>query len=286
MIRIDHHNQVRYWRDPGIAGLSLLHADFRRHDYAPHSHDAFVIAMTEFGGSEFKSRGRTEAAEPGRLLVFNPAEPHSGNMTHAARWRYRALYFDEGAVSVVGAALGINATPYFTSNVFEDRDLIAGFFALHCSLEDGCDLARERELLIASVGSLVLRHAAEGKRMAPAPKDRPLVHRVIANMEARYTETLTLEMLGDSVGLSPFQLIGLFKRTTGLTPHSYLTQIRLKAAIRAMKAGDSIAQAAVAAGFYDQAALTTHFKRAYGITPLQFARAEAEDAGTGRNFGQ
>jgi AraC-like DNA-binding protein len=34
-----------------------------------------------------------------------------------------------------------------------------------------------------------------------------------------------------------------------------------------------IAQAAVSSGFYDQAALTRHFKRTYGITPLQFARA-------------
>jgi AraC-like DNA-binding protein len=36
-----------------------------------------------------------------------------------------------------------------------------------------------------------------------------------------------------------------------------------------------IAQTAAATGFYDQSALTRHFKRCYGITPLQFARAAA-----------
>ncbi|HWK68136.1 MAG TPA: hypothetical protein VNS34_24700 [Rhizobiaceae bacterium] len=32
-------------------------------------------------------------------------------------------------------------------------------------------------------------------------------------------------------------------------------------------------RAATESGFYDQSALTRHFKRCYGITPLQFARA-------------
>jgi AraC-like DNA-binding protein len=40
-----------------------------------------------------------------------------------------------------------------------------------------------------------------------------------------------------------------------------------------MRRGTPIAEAAAAVGFYDQSALTRHFKRSYGITPLQYARA-------------
>ena len=36
-----------------------------------------------------------------------------------------------------------------------------------------------------------------------------------------------------------------------------------------------IADAALASGFYDQSALTRHFKRSFGITPLQYQRAGA-----------
>jgi len=28
-----------------------MHADFTSHEYAPHTHDAFVIAVTEAGGA-------------------------------------------------------------------------------------------------------------------------------------------------------------------------------------------------------------------------------------------
>jgi len=51
-----------------------------------------------------------------------------------------------------------------------------------------------------------------------------------------------------------------------------------------MRRGADIAESALAAGFYDQSALTNHFKRAYGITPLQWVRAAIADRQS--NFGQ
>ena len=73
--------------------------------------------------------------------------------------------------------------------------------------------------------------------------------------------------------MTSFQLIGMFKRTVGLTPHAYLIHIRLNMACRGLRRGNPLAQAALEAGFYDQSALTKHFKRWYGITPLQFVEA-------------
>jgi AraC-like DNA-binding protein len=53
----------------------------------------------------------------------------------------------------------------------------------------------------------------------------------------------------------------------------YLTQVRLNMACRHLRRGMPIADVAAATGFYDQSALTNHFRRSYGITPLQFATA-------------
>ncbi|MEZ2127863.1 MULTISPECIES: helix-turn-helix domain-containing protein [unclassified Sinorhizobium] len=92
-------------------------------------------------------------------------------------------------------------------------------------------------------------------------------------MHARHDERLALEELACVAGLTSFQLIDLFKRTVGLTPHAYLIQFRLSAARRHLKQGYALAESALAAGFCDQSALTKHFRRSYGITPLQFAEA-------------
>ena len=275
MARTDPHNVTRYWWDPRTSGLSVMCADFTTKDYPPHIHEALVVSVTEAGGSVIKSRGVEEEAHPTDLFVFNPAEPHAGWMGRSPRWRYRSLYLTQDALDSVAEGLGVERVPYFTRNMFGDGDLIDGFLALHRALEEGRDILRERELLIGTFGRLFRRHGSGGDRIAPAPRDRPLVRAVVDLMSARYADDLRLEELSAAAGLTPFQLIGLFKRATGLTPHAYLTQIRLGVACRHLRRGMPIAHVAAACGFYDQSALTNHFKRCYGITPRQFARAAA-----------
>ena len=287
MPRVDPRNRTRYWNDSHVAGLSCLCADFTDHDYAPHSHEALVVAVTEQGGSEFRSRGEVHEATASALLVFNPAEPHSGRMAKSRHWRYRGLYLTEAALDSVAEVLGIDRVPYFTANMFFDADLIAAFLSLHQALQLGTDALLEHEKLVASFGELFRRHGSGASRIPGPSRDDRAIARLRALMHERYCEPLTLDDMGRLVDLTPFQLIGLFKRAVGLTPHAYLTQIRLKASIREMRHGSSIAQAALAAGFYDQAAMTTHFKRAYGITPLQWVRAAGERSSHfARNFGQ
>jgi AraC-like DNA-binding protein len=272
LARIDTRNTARFWRDPTVPGLSCLAADFTAHDYAPHRHEALVVAVTEAGGAEFKSRGRTEEAKPSCLLVFNPDEPHSGRMGRSERWRYRGLYLSAPAIAAVMRATGVGETPYFTENVFDDADLIEGFLRLHRALDAGSP-DEQREHMVASFGQLFCRHGS-ARVAAPIPlRDDSKIAAVKTMARERYTENLGLDEMGAAVGLTPFQLIGLFKRATGLTPHAFLTELRLKAAIAAMKAGAPLVEAAVTAGFYDQSALTRHFKRCYGITPLQWVRA-------------
>lgn len=275
MARRDPRNSTQYWWDRHLSGLSLLCADFTTHDYPPHVHDALVVAVTERGGSIIRSRGEVEEAHPSTLFVFNPAEPHAGWMGWSKRWRYRGMYLTQAALDEVASGLGIEAVPYFTRNLFGDRDLIEGFLAMHRAIEEGRDVLRERELLIGSFGKLFQRHGSGRSRIEPAPRDRALFARVAGRMRAEYANELRLEDLAQHVGLTIFQLIGLFKRTVGLAPHAYLTQIRLGMACRQLRQSSAPAEVAAAVGFYDQSALNRHFKRCYGITPLQFARAAA-----------
>jgi AraC-like DNA-binding protein len=274
MARSDPRNSTRYWWDRHLIGLSLLNADFTTHEYPLHTHDALVVAVTEQGGSIVRSRGRIEEATPATLFVFNPEEPHGGRMGWSQRWKYRSMYLTRAALDQLAQDLGVEEIPYFTSNVFADRDLIDAFLAMHIAIEEGRDVFRERELLISSFGRLFQRHGS-GARIEAPPRDRALFLRVRERMQAEYAHELHLEELAVEVGLTTFQLIGLFKRTVSLTPHAYLTQLRLGIACRQLRRARPLADIATAVGFYDQSALTNHFKRCYGITPLQFARAAA-----------
>ena len=224
MARRDTGNRTTYWQSKRIAGMSLLRADFISHQFGPHTHDAFVIAVTEAGGAEISSRGITDKVGTATLFVSNPEEGQSARMDDGEQWRYRAFYLTRPAIDAMGQCLGVEATPYFMRNMLNDTDLIDRFSRLHHVLE--------------------------------------------ADNDDMYADELA-----GVAGLTRFQLIGLFKRSVGLTPHAYLIHVRLNAACRLLKRGLPLAECALAAGFCDQSALTRHFTRSYGITPRQFAAA-------------
>lgn len=273
MARRDTGNRTIFWQSRRIPGLSLMRADFAAHEFAPHTHDAFVIAVTEAGGAEISSRGTTAQIGAGTLFVSNPEERQSARMERDQRWLYRAFYLTRPAIDAVGRQLGMQITPYFMRNMLDDSELIGRFSRLHRALEAGNDDIRADELAVDAFGALFRRHGSGGSRPERTPYGAAIVARAIELMQARYAENLGLDELAASVGLSQFQLIGLFKRTFGLTPHAYLIHIRLNAACRLLKRGVPLAECALAAGFCDQSALTRHFRRCYAVTPAQFAAA-------------
>jgi AraC-like DNA-binding protein len=273
MPRSDHRNTSRYWSDRGLTGLCLLHADFTTHEYAPHSHDGLVIAITEQGGAIIKSGSQTFEARPTLLFAANPAVLQAARMGRSQHWVYRSFYLAEPALSEVWQQVGAAHKPHFVRSALDDSELCGAFLSLHRALTDGRDEFRELELLISTFGRLLVRHGTSQRRVEAVPADRRHLHQVLELMHQEFRNNVRLADLAETAGLTVFQLIGLFRRATGLTPHSYLVQLRLNAARRQLRQEASLAEAATISGFYDQSALTKHFKRSYGITPGQFAAA-------------
>ena len=252
--------------------MSCLEASFTTKRFPPHAHDAVVIAVTSAGGAAYASRGRHGEADPSILLVFNPTEPHAGHMGHSTSWRYRALYLDQHAIAELLPALGRSALPGFMDNAVADRRLIASFHRAHRELDEDGDPAVAREALIDACGQLFDRHASTIAPRAGAA-DRTLVDRTLGAIRDRFRERITVDELAAAAGLSPFQLIRQVKRVTGMPPHAHLLRERLHEAIRRLRHGATISDAAYTAGFYDQSAMTNAFRRTYGITPGQYIRA-------------
>ncbi|MGE0041651.1 MAG: AraC family transcriptional regulator [Vicinamibacterales bacterium] len=263
-----------YWQPPAMPGVSALAATFTNQHFVPHAHDALVIAVTEAGGASYTSRGTTDDASPAALLVFNPREPHAGHMRRSRLWRYRALYLEEAAITRLLDATGLQALPGATRNALRAPALIEAFRRAHAELESG-DPELGRERLIDACGRLFAALPAPAPAVLRSPGDRRHVDTALRRIREEYRSGLTVDGLAAAQGLSPFQLVRQFKRHTGMPPRAHLLRARLHHAIGRLRAGWPIGEAAVDAGFYDQSALTRHFRRAFGITPGQYVRARA-----------
>jgi AraC-like DNA-binding protein len=85
----------------------------------------------------------------------------------------------------------------------------------------------------------------------------------------------SLESLAAAAGVSPFHLVREFTRATGMSPHRYLVQTRVRRAGELLAKGAPVSDVAATVGFADQSHLTTQFRRYVGTTPALYRRGLA-----------
>jgi transcriptional regulator GlxA family with amidase domain len=66
--------------------------------------------------------------------------------------------------------------------------------------------------------------------------------------------------------------VRVFQQATGMTPHTYVLDVRIKRARQLLHQGQAIAQVAQATGFVDQSHFHKQFKRILGVTPGQYRK--------------
>lgn len=113
-------------------------------------------------------------------------------------------------------------------------------------------------------------HRAGRKRTALASWQ---LRRVTDYIEANCLGAIRLEELAELVGLSPSYFSHAFKAATGVPPHQWQTDARLKRAQHLLLTTDMpLTTVATATGFYDQAHFTRVFRQHLGATPAAWRR--------------
>ena len=96
---------------------------------------------------------------------------------------------------------------------------------------------------------------------------------IVEQIHAEWDAPLVLDDFAETAGLSRFQTLRAFSQQMGITPHAYLVQLRLNRARGLMLQGVSLAEAAIATGFTDQAHMTRAFARQFGLSPGRYLKA-------------
>jgi AraC-like DNA-binding protein len=270
---VEKRMPFRYWRLDNYRGVDLLKADASAHRYARHSHEGYAIGVVESGAHAFTARGEVWTAVPGRIVMVNPDDAHDGGPARRDdRYSYRMIYVDESVMSatLVEAAGGRTAVPFFPSAVVEDAALAERLLTLHRSLEyPHARLERETRLITVLV-ELARRHGGAAQRSGTRAQQSWVVARAIDYLAENFADECSLADLAALSGVDRFHLLRAFRRSVGLPPHLYQTQLRLRHAKRLMLDGEPPAFAAASVGFADQSHLIRKFKAAYGITPGQY----------------
>ena len=97
-------------------------------------------------------------------------------------------------------------------------------------------------------------------------------------IDSNYSENITLDLLAELTHMNKFYLVHSFTKYTGLSPINYLTQKRIQVSMDLLATTDySIAQVASNVGFSSQSYFSQVFRKALGMTPVQYRKKQLKD---------
>jgi AraC-like DNA-binding protein len=235
--------------------------------FSPHRHDTYTVALTTRGTQTFNYRGALRRSLPGQALILHPDELHDGQPYDEAGFGYRVAYIPPSHIQSV---LGCDDLPFVVDAVSSDAALVAA--VARVVAPDCADDIGDYQDAIFELASAIER--AAGLRR---PRRRPDVKAVQAAQQ--YLDELPeggaqLAHLENITGCDRWNLCRDFRRVFGTSPYRYLQHRRIAHAKNLIRAGESFAEAACAAGFSDQSHFTRIFRNFVGLTPASW-RASA-----------
>jgi AraC-like DNA-binding protein len=268
--------KTRFWQARELGGIELLHAHYIEQRFSPHVHEGFVFTVIEQGAQRFRHRGSEHLAPSGSMVLINPDELHTGSKAHEQGWHYRAFYPGNAQVNSVLAELELGrlGMPSFATSVLQDPHLHKQFVTLHRLLDSQATALQLQTAWREAILQLFQRHAGVPEGLSPGHEPRA-VSRAKELLSSQLAAPPSLEQLAQDVGLSPFHFARVFRRATGLPPHSWLMQRRLERARVLLRSGCAPLSVAMQLGFADQSHLGRQFKQAYGVAPGQYRQAAA-----------
>jgi AraC-like DNA-binding protein len=250
---------------PGLEALSC-ESSF---NFKDHLHNGYVLWVNSGGGERFQLKGHSDILQPGCISVIEPGVVHSNGPVLKSNRHLRSFYLGKDFfhhLDKLFTGYG-DRTLCLPSSIIDHQQHWQQTIALHELIITGAEQMLVEERLIPLFSCLADATFTATFDIAGTGNARKTLDRVVEYMRSMLQENLSLEMLAVIAGCTSFHLMRLFKKHLGMSPHSYLVQLRLERAKELLSQGHPIADAALCAGFSDQSHLTRRFKQRYGLTP-------------------
>lgn len=249
------------------AGHFYANVDYEvKRDY----HNSFLLLYSVAGKGFVHCAGQDFSLMEKEALLIDCRAPHS-YQSAGGPWDFLWLHF-QGTLSETlfsylypegPRVIRVVDQASFSLSFNRIIDEIVLFDADHCF-----SVSVELQNMIGLLSKDRSRDEALGKRMDS------LSARAMEYMEENLAEPLTVADLAGHFHLSEYHFIRTFKKATGLSPYSYLTDLRITRSKRLLVETDSsIEEISRLSGFADPANYIEKFKRLTGETPLKYRKA-------------
>ena len=231
-----------------------------------HFHEYYVIGFVEKGERALSCKNQEYTVKRGDILLFNPGDNHACVQSDEGALDYRSLNITKGVMlDLAEEVTGRRELPGFSRSMITDEVAVCCLRPLHESVMNGDHGFGKEENLLLLISLLIQRYGQPFETCIPECRDE--IEQACAFMEQHYAEHIYLEQICRCAGLSKSALLRAFTRSKGVTPYSYLENVRIGEAKKLLEQGVPPVEAALQTGFSDQSHFTNYFNRFIGLTP-------------------
>lgn len=254
--------------------VTIMHAHFDAFEGEGPALPYAILGLCTAGGGRTHKRGDgfyvDDIWEPGKIGLSLPGEPASGRSPAMSAL---GIAFDPDDIpSCHGRQISKASLQPVANRLFEDsltawivtalwRDAEA-HGASSAFFDHGLSLLLHRLAFLADSAIL----------SPPAGTVRDHIASILGIIEERLDEDLRVEEMAQISGVDARSFTRAFKKETGHTPFSYLTQRRMARARGLLQQGLSVTEVATAVGYANPAKFSAAFRRWVGCVPSQWSR--------------
>ena len=235
-----------------------------------HFHNTYSIGITHKGLIESFYNNTTVTSHSLTTRINNPNELHGGL---AKNWSNTYFYPNiEIMTNIYFQIFNEKKAPVFLNHIVDDEILyhkLQYFFNSMYLKRDNLEIEINA---IDAISYLILNYSRNEKTLDNLFNNKEIIKNSIELINDNLYEALNLDTLCNSVNLSKYHFLRVFKRELGLTPHQYIINQRIEKAKNLISKGHSIVEAALEVGFKDQSHFNRNFKRFYDYSPTQLIK--------------
>jgi AraC family transcriptional regulator len=258
-----------------------------RHHTTSFTGPLSIKGVMEGSGTWETAEGRYELI-PGAVLLINDGEPYTLTIDSLQPVETFNFFFERGfvedayrATTTTSEALLEDPAPprmTFAERLHFNTPLSDELRQAHARMKSGEPLA---ESFYAAALQLARAQCDVERRTANLPALRASTREELARrvgiatsfLHANLERRVTVAEAAREACLSPFHFHRLFTSFHDVTPHRYLTRLRLQRACALLRGTRrDVTEVALACGFESLGSFTTLFTRTFGTSPARFRR--------------
>lgn len=255
-----------------LDNMELLSATYISQKFPAHYHDTFCIGVLEEGSEILSFSDRDLIVPANSIILINPNEVHANYALDEDGWKYKMMYVNGDILKYIASQVEGFQYPTICFEHFCFRDeFVFGKIKSLFNFSEEKPFQDIEQQLTSILTYLIVNYGVENKNHTIEYENN--IKDLKSFLDEKFDTKLNLDDIAKTTGVNKFKIIREFKKSTGLTPLSYVLYKRIQKAKILIKENIKLSHVALESGFYDQSHFSKYFKNYVGVTPISYLQS-------------